>query len=201
MRKVILAFAVSLDGFVEAADGDIGWTYPDEEMQKHVMLRESAIDLHLYGGRFYEEMAAFWSTADENAGATEFEKEYARIWRPKPKVVFSTKLKQVEWNARLAKADIADEVNRLKQEPGRDMTVGGAGLATAFIRLGLIDEYWLYVYPVVLGGGKPLFPQPGGKMNLQLIETRRFGRGVVLLRYQRPGAGEQDDDAPGGPGH
>lgn len=195
MRKVILAFAVSLDGFVEAVDGDIGWTYPDEELQKHVMLRESAIDLHLYGGRFYEEMAAFWSTADENAAATEFEKEYARIWRPKPKVVFSTTLKQVEWNARLAKADIADEVKRLKQEPGKDMTVGGAGLATTFIRLGLIDEYWLYVHPLVLGGGKPLFPNPGAKMNLQLVETRTFGGGIVLLRYRRPGAGEHEDAA------
>jgi dihydrofolate reductase len=191
MRKVICAFSVSLDGFIEAADGDIAWSYPDEELHNHFNVRESAIDLYLYGRRLYEDMAAFWPTAGENPAAPEIEKEYARIWKPKPKVVFSTTLKQVGWNARLVKGNIADEVHKLKEQPGRDMTVGGAGLASTFTQLGLIDEFWLYVHPVVLGDGKPMFPKPGGRLNLQLIETRRFGRGIVLLRYQRPGAGER----------
>jgi dihydrofolate reductase len=129
-------------------------------------------------------MAAFWPTADEDPSAPDFVIEYARIWKSVPNVVFSTSLDQVGWNSRLVKGDIAEEVNKLKAGPGKDMNVGGAGLASSFMQLGLIDEYRLYIHPVILGGGKPMFPQLRDKIDLQLVETRRFGSGVVLLRYQ-----------------
>ena len=189
MRKVIYAMSVSLDGFIEDKNGDLSWSIPDEELHKHFNELESTIDIHLYGRGLYENMAAFWPTANENPSAPQYEKEYARIWRNMSKIVFSKTLEQVGWNSRLVRGDIAKEVNKLKVGPGKDMSVGGASLASSFMQLGLIDEYRLYVHPVVLGGGKPMFPQLRDKINLQLVETRRFGSGVVLLRYLRADEG------------
>ncbi len=185
MRKVIYAMSVSLDGFIEATNGDLSWSFPDEELHKHFNDLENTIDIHLYGRRLYENMAAYWPTADENPSAPEYEVAYARIWKSMPKVVFSKTLDQVGWNSRLVRGNIAGEVNQLKEGPGKDLSVGGAGLASTFMQLGLIDEYWLYVHPVILGGGKPMFRQLHDKINLKLVETRTFGSGVVLLRYQR----------------
>lgn len=183
MRKVIYAMSVSLDGFIEATNGDLRWADPDEELHKHFNDQETMIDIHLYGRRMYENMAAYWPTADENPSAPRVEIEYARIWKDMKKIVFSKTLKKVDWNSQLVSENIAEEVNRLKAQPGRDMSVGGAGLASAFMQLGLIDEYCLYVYPVILGGGKPMFPQLRDRIDLKLVETRTFGSAVVLLRY------------------
>jgi dihydrofolate reductase len=177
--------SVSLDGFIEATNGDLRWSFPDEELHKHFNDRETMIDLHLYGRRLYENMAAYWPTADENPSAPRVEIEYAHIWKDMEKIVFSKTLKKVGWNSRLASGNIAEEVNRPKAQPGNDMSVGGAEIASTFMQLGLIDEYWLYVHPVVLGGGKRMFRQLHDKIDLQLVETRTFGSGVVLLRYQR----------------
>jgi dihydrofolate reductase len=185
MRKVMYAMSVSLDGFVEATNGDLGWSFPDEELHKHFNDLENTIDTHLYGRRLYENMAAYWPTADENPSAPKHELEYASIWRKMPKIVFSKTLDQVGWNSRLVRGDIAEEVNKLKQQPGNYMSVGGAEIASTFMHLGLIDEYWLYFHPIILGGGKPMFRQVHDKINLQLVETRTFGSGVVLLRYRR----------------
>ena len=187
MRKVIYRMSVSLDGFIEAANGDIGWSAPDPELHQHYNDLDSTVDVELYGRGLYENMTAYWPTADHDPSATEQVKEYARIWRSKPRVVFSTTLQQVEWNSRLVTGNIAEEVGRLKEQPGKHLTVGGAGLAASFMRLGLIDEYWLYVYPVLLGGGKPMFGPLQNKIDLQLLETRAFGRGVMMLRYEKAG--------------
>jgi len=184
MRKVIYAMSVSLDGFIEATDGDLRWSYPDEELHQHFNQQEQLIDIHLYGRGLYENMASFWPTAGENPSAPQVESEYARIWKDMPKIVFSTTLKQVSWNSRLVSANIAGEVNRLKAQPGGDMSVGGAGLAASFMQLGLIDEYRLYLHPLILGAGKPMFGHLQYKINLQLLESRTFSSGVVLLRYQ-----------------
>ncbi len=185
MRKVVYAMSVSLDGFIEAPNGDLSWSFPDEELHRHYNDREATIDTYLYGRRLYENMAAFWPTADENPSAPKYEIEYARIWKSKPKLVFSRTLDRVGWNSRLVRGNVVDEVNRLKQQPGQDLSVAGAEIASTFMQLGLIDEYWLYVHPVILGGGKPMFRQLRDKINLTLAETRTFGSGVVLLRYQR----------------
>lgn len=148
------------------------------------------MDIHLYGRRLYENMAAFWPTADENPSAPNHEIEYARMWKSMPKIVFSKTLDQVGWNSKLVRGNIAEEVDRLKEQPGKDLSVGGAELASTFTELDLIDEYWLYVHPVLLGGGKPMFRPLHDKINLRLLETRIFGSGVVLLRYKR--ADERD---------
>ena len=189
MRRVIYAMSVSLDGFIEASDGDLSWSFPDQELHRHFNDLESTIGIHLYGRGLYENMAAFWPTADENPSAPEQEIAYARIWKSMPKVVFSRTLEHVAWNSRLVRGDIAAEVDKLKAQSGGDMSVGGASLASTFMQLGLIDEYRLYVHPVVLGGGKPMFYQQPQAFRLKLLETRRFGSGVVLLRYQSGDAG------------
>jgi dihydrofolate reductase len=114
-------------------------------------------------------------------------KEYARTWKAKPRLVFSTTLQAVGWHSRLVRGNIGEEVAKLKVQAGKDISVGGAGLAASFMQLDLIDEYWLYVYPILLGGSKPMFPDLPDRLNLRLLETRAFNRGAVLLRYERAG--------------
>jgi dihydrofolate reductase len=184
MRKVIYAMSVSLDGFIEAPNGDLRWSFPDEELHQHFNDWEKTIDLHLYGRGLYENMAAFWPTADENPSAPQVEIEYARIWKNMKKIVFSKTLKQVGWNSQLVSENIVEEVNRLKAQPGKDMSVGGAGIASTFMQLGLIDEYILFIHPIILGSGKPMFRYLHDQIRLQFVETHPFGSGVVLLNYQ-----------------
>jgi dihydrofolate reductase len=188
MRKLTYGLSVSVDGFIETLSGDLNWTYPDAEWYQHFIEMESTIDTYLYGRRLYENMAAYWPTADENPEAPEFEIEFARIWKAKKKIVFSKTLTEVGWNSELFKGDIAEGINRMKAQPGKDMIVAGANLAATFIRLGLIDEYRLYIHPVLLGSGKPMFPPLPDRINLKLVETRTFGSGAVLLRLASQGA-------------
>jgi len=190
MRRVIYGMMVSLDGFVAGPNEEIDWILIDEELHKYVNDQESAVDTYLYGRRIYELMAGFWPTADADPAAPDYIVEFAQIWKKTPKVVFSKTLEHVGWNARLVKDDVAGEIAKLKAQPGKDLEVAGAELASTAMRLGLIDEYWLYVQPVVLGTGKRMFPELGDKINLRLLETRTFASGVVLLRYQRAEQGE-----------
>ncbi|HEY6550546.1 MAG TPA: dihydrofolate reductase family protein [Solirubrobacterales bacterium] len=184
MRKVIYSMGVSLDGFIAGPEGEIDWTAPDEELHRFHNQQAQEIDAHFCGRRLYEVMV-FWETADENPSAAEYELEFAHIWQAMPKIVFSNTLEKVEGNTRLAKDDVAEEVVRLKEQPGKDLAVGGAGLAASFIELDLVDEYRLFISPVVLGGGTPYFPALEEKVNLELVETRTFGSRVVYLRYRR----------------
>jgi dihydrofolate reductase len=185
MRKVIFAMNVSLDGFIEGTNGDLSWSVPDEELHRHFNDFDAMIDLHFCGRLLYENMAAFWPTADEDPAAPDYVIEYARIWKLMPKIVFSKSLDKVGWNSRLVREVNADEVKNLKEQPGKYMSVAGAGIASTFMQLGLIDEYWLHIHPVIIGAGKPMFRLLRDRINLQLIETRTFGSGVVLLKYQR----------------
>jgi dihydrofolate reductase len=184
MRKLIYSMGVSLDGFIAGPAGDIDWSAPDEEL--HRFHNEQARDLgaHLYGRRLYEVMRP-WETADQRPSVSEPELEFARIWKDTPKVVFSRTLDAVEGNARLVKENAAEEVARLKEQPGKALAVGGAGLASSLMKLGLIDEYRLFVSPVVLGSGTPYFPALDERISLELVETRTFGSRVVYLRYRR----------------
>jgi dihydrofolate reductase len=184
MRKVIYSMTVSLDGFIAGPDGEIDWSAPDEELHRFHNEQVRELGAHLCGRHLYEEML-YWETADENPSASEYELEFARIWKALPKIVFSNSLENVEGNTRLARGDVAEEVARLNDQPGKDLAVGGAGLASSLMRLGLIDEYRLFVSPVVLGGGTPYFPALDARINLELLETRNFGRGVLYVRYQR----------------
>jgi dihydrofolate reductase len=185
MRKVIYAMNLSLDGFIEGTNGDLSWSVPDEELHRHFNNFDTMIDMHFYGRRLYENMAAFWPTADEDPAAPDYVIEYASIWKKMPKIVISKTLEKVGWNSRLVRENIADEVNKLKEQPGKYMSVAGAGLASTFMQSDLIDEYWLHIHPVVIGSGKPMFLNVQDRTNLQLIETHTFKSGIVLLKYQR----------------
>jgi dihydrofolate reductase len=127
----------------------------------------------------------YWETAEENPSTTDYEREFARIWKALPKIVFSKALEKVEGNARLVRDVAPEEIAKLKEQPGEDLAVGGAGLASTFIELGLIDEYRLFVSPVVLGRGTPYFPAVEERLDLELVETREFASRVVYVRYRR----------------
>jgi dihydrofolate reductase len=185
MRKVVYCLNVSLDGFIEDANGSLDWSDPDEELHRFFNEQERGFGLQLYGRRIYETMAGHWTTAHTDPSAPAYEIEYARIWQSIPKIVFSKTLQHVGENARLVRDNLAEEVSALKAQPGRDMVVCCAGLAESFMRLGLIDEFRPVVHPVVLGGGKPMFPAMDSMISLRLMETRRFGSGAILLRYER----------------
>ena len=184
MAKVIYSMGVSLDGFIAGPGGEIDWTAPDPELHRFHNEQTRELGAHFCGRRLYEAMAP-WERAEAHASADGPEREFARIWTDLPKIVFSTTLREVEGNARLATAGVAEEVAALRDRPGKDLAVGGAGLAAACTRLGLIDEYRLFISPVVLGGGTPYFPPLDGPIDLELLETRTFGSRVVYLRYRR----------------
>jgi dihydrofolate reductase len=182
MRKLIYSMGVSLDGFIAGRGGDIGWSAPDEELHRFHNQQMREVGAHLCGRGLYETMV-YWETAQEDPALPEIEREFARIWRALPKIVFSTTLERVAGNARLVRDGVAEQVATLKEQPGKDLAVGGAGLAAAV--LSLIDEFGLFVSPVVLGGGTPYFPARDERIDLELVETRTFGSRVVYLRYAR----------------
>jgi dihydrofolate reductase len=184
MRKLIYSMGVSLDGFIAGPDGEIDWSAPDEELHRFHNQQTRELGAHLCGRRLYEVMR-YWETINERSSIPEHELEFARIWKGLPKIVFSKTLEKVQGNARLVRDSVAEEVARLKEQPGKDLAVGGAGLAATLIKLGLIDEYRLFVSPVVLGGGTPYFPALDEKINLELVATQTFGSRVVYVRYRR----------------
>jgi dihydrofolate reductase len=187
MRKLIYSMAVSLDGYIAGPDGRFDWATPDEELHRFHNQQASELGGQLYGRRLYEIMR-FWQTREDDPSAHGVEREFSRIWKATPKVVFSTTLDAVEGsNTRLAHADPSDEVARLKAEPGKDLAVGGAGLAATLIGLDLVDEYRPFINPVVVGGGTPFLPPLDVPLDLELVETRTFASRVVYLRYSRVG--------------
>jgi dihydrofolate reductase len=185
VRNLVYSMMVSLDGFVERSEGTdrLDWVIIDKELHEFANDQARAAGAFLYGRGMYENMAAFWPTADTTPGMPGYVVDFARIWKPKPKIVFSRTLDKVEWNSRLVKENVADEISKLKREPGGELSVGGARFASTVIELGLIDEYQLFVHPAVIGGGTPYFP-PRSAIDLRLVETQTFGSGVVYLRYE-----------------
>jgi dihydrofolate reductase len=182
MRKVIYSMTSSLDGYIAGPGGDIEFSAPDEELHRFHNEQTRELGGHVLGRRLYETMV-YWETADQDPAASEVTLEFARIWQALPKTVFSKTLEGVEGNTRLLRNGVAEEVARLKEQDGKDLGVGGAGMAASLANLGLIDEYRLFVSPVVLGGGTPYFPTLEQPVNLELLETRTFGSRVVYLRY------------------
>lgn len=184
MLPVIYSMSVSLDGFIAGPDGDLGWGAPDAERMRFHIEQTRDIAVYLGGRGLYQDMLV-WETAEQTMSG-EAELEFARIWRPIPKVVFSRTLTSVEGNARLAADDLATEIARLRNQPGDGaVSLGGAGLAAAAIEQDLIDEYRQFVNPIILGGGTPYFPPLAKPLDLRLAETRTFSSRVVYLRYQR----------------
>jgi dihydrofolate reductase len=184
VRKVTYSMGVSLDGYIVGPDGTFDWAPPDKDVFRFWIDEIRGVDVHLMGRRLYETML-YWETADQDPSLGEAELEWAALWKPLPKVVFSTSLSAVQGTARLASGGLAAEIERLRAEPGEgDIAIGGATLAAEVAALGLIDEYQLMVYPVLVGGGIPYFPQRERRVGLELVETRTFSSRVVYLRYR-----------------
>jgi dihydrofolate reductase len=186
MRNVTYSMGVSLDGYITGPNGlaDLTSEAPDEEVWRLVMDEIRGVGVHLMGRRLYETML-YWETADQDPSMDDSEIEWTALWKPLPKVVFSTTLSAVEGTARLASGGLAEEIERLRAEPGEgDIAIGGATLAAAAAELGLIDEYRIRVYPVLVGGGIPYFPQREQRVDLELVETRTFSSRIVYLRYR-----------------
>lgn len=186
MRKLTYAMGVSLDGYVASTSGSIDWSVPDDELHGFYNEQARGVGASLNGRRLYENMAAFWPTADKEPGAPALIVDFAQVWRAMPKVVFSATLESVGWNSRLVRStsdeDVLAEVRRLKAEDGADLEIGGATLAAPVVRAGLVDEFQLAVYPVVLGGGLPFFPLMDNWVNLRRVETREFAS-ATLQRF------------------
>jgi len=184
VRSVTYSMSMSLDGYIVGPDGSFDWPGFDAEVFRFWIDEIRDVGVHLMGRRLYETML-YWETAAEDPSLGDAELEWTALWKPLPKVVFSRTLSAVQGNARLASGDLADEIGRLRDEPGGgDIAIGGATLADEAAALGLIDEYRVVVYPVLVGGGIPYFSHRERRVDLELVETRTFSSKVIYLRYR-----------------
>jgi dihydrofolate reductase len=184
MRSVTYSMAVSLDGYITGPDGGIDWGAPDEEVFRFCIDEIRGVGVHLMGRRLYETML-YWETAEQEQSLDDAEIEWTALWKPLPKVVFSTTLSEVQGHARLASGGLAEEIERLRAEPGEgNIAIGGATLAHEAAELGLIDEYRARVYPVLLGGGIPYFSQRERQVDLELLDTRTFASKITHFHYR-----------------
>ena len=184
MRSVTYSMNASLDGYIVGPDGTFDWSAPDEEVFRFWIDEIRGVGVHLLGRRLYETML-YWETADQDRSLDDSELEWTALWNPLPKVVFSTTLSAVQGHARLASGSLAEEIERLRAEPGEGaIAIGGATLAAEAAALDLIDEYRAVVYPVLVGGGISFFPQRERRVDLELVETRTFSSRFAYLRYR-----------------
>jgi dihydrofolate reductase len=189
MRKLYLFISLSLDGYFEGPNHDLSWHNVDEEFNKFAIRQLKETDLFLWGRGTYQLMEAYWPKAAEDPSTSGDDREIARLMNGTEKLVFSRTLDKVSetknWKgARLVHEFSPKEIRRLKEGPGKDIGVGGPDLASSFVREGLIDEFRFMINPVVLGGGTPIFRGMKGRMSLELVETRKFDSGNVLLNYK-----------------
>lgn len=183
MRKITYSMSTSADGYIVGPDGGFDWSVPDEEVFRAHIEEIRHVGVHLMGRRLYETML-YWETAEQDPSLGEAEREWAALWKPLPKVVFSSSLSAVQGNARLATGDIEEEVERLRHGSAEgDIAIGGATLAAQVAALGLIDEYRVWIHPVLVGGGMSFFSHRERQVQLELIESRTFGSTLVRLRY------------------
>lgn len=185
MSKIVYWMGMSVDGYMEGPNRQIEWHNVDEELHSFFnnQLREAGAFL---GGRVtHELMADFWPRADDDPDAPPTMREFAGIWRDKPKFVYSRTLESADWNTTVLREVIPDDVMAMKGQFEGDMILGGTELGATFAALDLIDEYRIYVHPTVIGSGKPILDKAYDPKQLKLIETRTFGNGVVMLRYER----------------
>lgn len=183
MGKLIYSMNVSLDGFVETTDHRLDWVRMDEDLHAWFNDEARSTEAELYGRRMYEVMAGYWPHGGSDPNATPAMIEFARIWNPKPKIVFSRTLEAVEWNSRLVEGDVGEVLDRLRGEYPGALSVSGPTLASAFARRNLIDEYRLVIHPVILGAGTPFFVNIDRRIELELVDERSFGSGVRYLGY------------------
>ena len=183
MAKLIYSAMTSLDGYIEDEEGSFDWAFPDAELHAFINDLERPVGAHLYGRRMYETMAVWQSMGDE-PGLPAVETDFAEVWRGLDKVVYSRTLDAV-WTprTRLEREFEPGAVRRMKEEADRDISVSGPDLAQHAFRAGLVDEVHLWVFPVIVGGGKPGLPRDI-KVDLELLDERRFGSGVAHLHYR-----------------
>jgi dihydrofolate reductase len=182
MAKLIYTMLPSLDGYVEDAQGSIGWNGPDEDLNSYINELASSFGTYLYGRRMYEAMV-YWEAAYADHDHPPFLLDFAKQWQAAEKIVYSRTLTGPRSaRTRMEREFDPDAVRRFKTDSERDITINGAELAAHALRAGLVDELQMFVCPVVLGGGKRFFP-PGVRLDLELIEQRAFRKGVVALRY------------------
>jgi dihydrofolate reductase len=183
MAKLIYSAIASLDGYVADEDGRFDWAAPDEEVHRFVNDLERPVGTYLYGRRMYEVMR-FWETADTAPDQPDYGREYARVWQAADKVVYSRTLARPATARTRVERDFDPEaVRRMKAEASRDLSVGGPGLAAEALRAGLVDEVNLLLAPVVVGGGNRALPDKV-RVDLELVDERRFGGGMVFLGYR-----------------
>jgi dihydrofolate reductase len=177
MRRILVSNLISLDGFYEGPNDEIDFFVIDQEFLAYAAAMLDSVDTILFGRKTYQHMAAYWPTAPADA--------VAQKMNSLPKIVFSKTLQKADWNnSRLAKDDLVEEVNKLKQGPGGDMVVlGSATLASQLLQLGLIDEYRVLINPVLIGSGKPLFRGITERIKVKLLATRSLASGMVILSY------------------
>ena len=185
MSKLIYSMSVSLDGFVARPNGSLDFVHVDDELHEVFNEEARSVSTMLNGRRMYELLAPYWPTADQDPNAPPVIRDFARIWRDKPKVVFSKTLEKADWNSRLFRGGAVAEVRRLKEIHDNDMDLGGPTLAAALIEADMVDEFRLYINPAVLGAGIPYFPHGSPRLELRLLETRRFSGDVLYVRYER----------------
>ncbi|MGI8517790.1 MAG: dihydrofolate reductase family protein [Acidimicrobiia bacterium] len=183
MPKLVYAAITSLDGYLEDEGGGFDWAVPDAEVHAFINELEGSIGTHLYGRRMYETMAV-WQTFADEPGLTNVEADFAAMWRALDKVVYSRTLDAV-WTprTRLEREFDPEAIRRIKDGAKRDLSISGPDLAQHAFRAGLVDEVHMFVFPVVVGGGKPGLPR-AVRMELELVDERRFGNGVVHLHYR-----------------
>jgi dihydrofolate reductase len=183
MAKLIYSVITSLDGYVADEDGNFDWSEPDEEVHTFVNDLERPVGTYLYGRRMYEVMV-YWETAHTLANQPPFVQDFAEIWQTADKIVYSRSLETASSARTRIERDFDPEaVRRMKGSAGRDISVGGPDLAAQAIKAGLVDEYHLFVSPIVVGGGKQALPDDV-HLTLELLDERRFGNGVVHLHYR-----------------
>jgi dihydrofolate reductase len=183
MGRLFYSAIVSLDGYIEDRDGSIDWGRPDEEVCAFVNDLERPVSTYLYGRRMYETMV-YWETADRLADAPEVLQDFTRLWQAADKVVYSTTLQTTSSaRTRIKRTFDPESVRQLKTSVDGDVTVAGANLAGQAIAAGLVDECQLFITPVVIGGGTPALPR-GVRLELELLDERRFHSGVVFVRYR-----------------
>ncbi|MDZ4717427.1 MAG: dihydrofolate reductase family protein [Roseiflexaceae bacterium] len=183
MVKLIYSMLMSLDGYTEDEHGDFGWGAPeDEQVHSYINKLASSVGTYLHGRRMYETMV-YWETAHAIPHQPQFVLEWARQWQATEKIVYSKTLAEPRsTRTRIEREFDPGAIRRLKANAQHDITVDGPELAAQAIRAGLVDEFQMIVCPLVVGGGKRFFPG-GVRLNLDLVEERRFGNGVVILRY------------------
>lgn len=183
MAKLIYSMITSLDGYAEAADGDLGTGADDQEVHTFINDLFRPVGTYLYGRRMYETMV-YWETVDAGPDVPPHILQYARDWRAAEKIVYSTTLESVSsTKTRIERAFDPDAIRRLKAESEQDLTVDGPHLAAQAIAAGLVDEYHLFITTSVVGGGKRFFPD-GVRLDLELVEERAFDSGLIYARYR-----------------